>query len=322
MLEHQSGLTREGAESPFLDGLHRQSPAGQSQTTHSSWPRCEQVVGLDALLRCVSTSSVLWFCNFQMSKMLTSPNPLTSYTVQPKQQPTGLSVSCKVCLAQWDSWEKPRMAFKEAKSWLSALSRGIQGPRRLACCASVLAGVPSLAWQAVWTPDESGRGELTPLPRHSPDLPCSPLSRRATGMGQLRQLEADAAHHLGEISSRSAICWVQGRQRQAAPVVSHARKQVRHFSLQKVSPLYPGLEDMPLLKKAVSRKSWLVLQNLIVTGMRNSKRVTLRKARLLNGSWPLPSEPCHYSVMLLHGTQKVTVGGLCFSRLQDASWGR
>lgn len=73
------------------------------------------------------------------------------------------------------------------------------------------------------------------------------------------------------------------------------------------------------MKKAVSRKSWLVLQNLIVTGMRNSKRVTLRKAHLLNGSLPLPSEPCHYSVMLLHGTQKVTSGALCFSHLQDAS---
>lgn len=30
-------------------------------------------------------------------------------------------------------------------------------------------------------------------------------------MGQLRQLEAGAAHDLGETPSRSAICWVLGR---------------------------------------------------------------------------------------------------------------
>lgn len=117
------------------------------------------------------------------------------------------------------------MAFQEATSWLSPLSRGAQAPRRVACCVGMLARVPRLTPEAVCAPVFTmKRAEQSSplLPRCSPALPCSPVPRRAAGMGQLGQLEADAALDLGETPSRSAICWVQGRQRRAAPVLTLA----------------------------------------------------------------------------------------------------
>ena len=63
-------------------------------------------------------------------------------------------------------------------------------------------------------------------------------------MGQLRQLEAAAAHDLGETPSRSAICWVQGRRRRAALADAFARVSggKRGISARGgVSPLSPGL---------------------------------------------------------------------------------
>jgi len=66
------------------------------------------------------------------------------------------------------------MAFKEAKSWLSALRRGAQAHRRLACCICALARVPILAPEAGWALvlKTKWAEQSSPLvPRHYPVMP-------------------------------------------------------------------------------------------------------------------------------------------------------
>lgn len=165
-------------------------------------------------------------------------------------------------------------------------------------------------------------GQSSPrLPRQSRALPRSPLPSRAAAMGQLRPLEADAAcdpsrkHHPGVPSAGSRLCsrgssWNCPR--------TGVGRQWRAQAPSRLPPLFPGWLGMPLpraVREPVPKKCYLVLHNLIVTEMRSNRRVSPRKVVFLN----------HCSIMLLHGTQKITpmafssshlskddrVGGLC-----------
>lgn len=148
------------------------------------------------------------------------------------------------------------------------------------------------------------------LPRHSRALPRSPLPSRAAGMGQLRQVETDLpVVHPVETPSRSAICWVLAMQPwELLELPSHRYwRQWRASAPSRLSSLFPGWLGMPLpraMRESLPKKSWLILYNLIVTEMRNNKRVSPRKACFLN----------HYSIVLLHGTEKITPGA--FSSFQ------
>lgn len=134
------------------------------------------------------------------------------------------------------------------------------------------------------------RAELSCV-QAQPALPCSPLPAGQLGWG--REGDSSRKLHPGVPSAGSRLCCPRtgvGRHRGASAPSS--------FS----SP------PMPLpraVREPVPKKSWLVLNNLIVTEMWNDRRVSPRKVCFLN----------HYSIMLLHGTQKITPRAFSSSRL-------
>jgi len=92
------------------------------------------------------------------------------------------------------------------------------------------------------------------------------------------------------------------------------RRQAGHFSLWQGFSSFPRLGGhaslLKAMRKAVSRKRWLVLHNLVVSGMRNSERISTRKAYFLNGSLHLPPElvitPLCYSMGFSKSPQELS----------------
>lgn len=198
--------------------------------------------------------------------------------------------SHNICLTHWGSGEKPGMTSKEAKPWIFSLGRGAQAPRSLVCCVGTGRGSQPRAQGRLSRILRWARAELSCV-RAQPALPCSPLPAGQLGWG--REGDSSRKLHPGVPSAGSRLCCPRtgvGRHRGASAPSS--------FS----SP------PMPLpraVRQPVPKKSWLVLNNLIVTEMWNDRRVSPRKVCFLN----------HYSIMLLHGTQKITPRAFSSSRL-------